>query len=128
MPKIDAIERHSDATDNGRLPIVYYTALDREIDIDAEERGWEPSELRKASEMAVRTRHHEAEITHESHKACGRQPDIWELSLGNISVAYTIEPHAVVIRGYVWEFDPESLDEHEEAGRIYWEYEWTLPA
>lgn len=74
MRNPDATERPSDATQNGRLPIVYVTALDREVDIYAEERGWEPSELRKASEMAVRTRHQEAESRTSRIRPAGDSP------------------------------------------------------
>jgi hypothetical protein len=122
-------KKQDDATRCGRIhkPIVYDVALDRSFDGWAEECHWQPDELRRASEQAIRTRHDEAEIPDESYAARGRQPDIWHLSLGNVTVIYTIETHAVVIRGYCWDLDREPLDDFDGGGH-YCDYEWTLPA
>lgn len=122
MSNIQATQRQTNATRYGRgqKPIVYHIALGRSFDGWAEGCGMQADELRTASEQAILTRHHEAEITHESHRARGKQPDIWELSLGNVNVVYSIEPHAVVIRGYCWEPDPATDD----GGGFYHDLDW----
>ena len=73
-------------------PINYHPALDGEFDAWASDCGWDPESLRRASETAIRSRHHEAIIEHESHKACGNQPNIFTLFLGSLGVVYTVEP------------------------------------
>lgn len=122
MPKTT---KRNDVTRRGRTlrPIIYKTSLDRMFDGWAEDCGWQQDKLRTASEQAIRTRHHEAEIIDESYGARGKLPDIWELSLGNVNVVYTVEPHAVVIRGYHWEPDPETG----HGGGYYCETAWHMP-
>ena len=82
--------------------------------------GGEPAKLIEATEAGIHTRHHEAIIEHESHRARGPQPDIFTLELGSVWVHYTLEPHPVV-RGYGW--DP--VDEHDSGGFLSWEFSWT---
>ena len=107
-------------------PITYHWILADSFDAWAAECGWESNRLRRASEKAIRSRHHEARIEHEAHRARGRQPDIWTLSLGLVNVIYTIEPEATVIRGYKWELDREPLDDF-DGGGCYTEFTWDLP-
>ena len=107
-------------------PITYHEVLDETFDGWATECGWEPHRLRQASEKAIRTRHHEARIDHDAHRARGWQPDIWTLSLGSVDVIYTVEPEAVVIRGYIWDLDREPLDDF-DGGGCYTEFAWNLP-
>ena len=104
-------------------PISYYLALDAAFDGWASDCGWEPQSLRRASEQAIRSRHHDAVIAHESDKARGNQPDIFTLSLGSVDVIYTVEPREVVIRGYGWEIDHEPLDDY-DGGGFYAEASW----
>jgi hypothetical protein len=106
--------------------ITYDKGFDDTFDGWAAECGWEPKSLRRASEKAIRTRHHEATHRHEANKARGRQPDIWHLSLGTVWVIYTVEPHAVVVRGYAWDLDRKPLDAFDGGGH-YCDFEWSLP-
>jgi len=96
------------------LPITHDKFHDHEFDAFASECGSNPNVLREATETAIRTRHHEARIDDPSHRANGRQPGILTLSLGlprSVQVVYTVEPHAVVIRGYSWDIVGEPRDD-----------------
>ena len=111
------------------LPITYDITVNGEFDGWATWCGTTPSRLRKATEQSLRTRQHEAFIEHESHKARGRQPNIYTLDLGLtpwVEVFYTIEPHAIVVRGYAWEISGEPLDDR-GCGYFYSDNEWHLP-
>ena len=99
-----------------RKPIVFHPVLNDQFADWAAACNWHPRLLRKATEKAIRTRHQEATIKHESHRAKGRQPDIWTLSLGSVEVIYTVQPHAVVIRGYGWDLHREPLDDFDGGG------------
>ena len=92
-------------------PITYYPVIEEEYDNWAEACGRDPEYLRQATEKAIRTRHHEAIIMFESHKAHGNQPDIFTLSLGSVDVIYTVEPSEVMIRGYCGDVEGEPLDD-----------------
>ena len=48
-------------------------------------------------------------------QARGRQPDVWELDFGKARIIYTVEPHAIVIRGYLW----EPLDDYDGGGYFH---------
>ena len=97
-------------------PISYHPAL-LEAFVDwASGCGWQPQSLKRESERAIRRRHHEANIEHESHKARGNQPDIFTLSLGSVDVIYTVEPREVMIRGYGWEINRKPLDDFDGGG------------
>ena len=104
---------HHDITNK---PISYYPALNESFEDWASACGWKPQALRQATEQAVRTRHAEARIDHESHKAGDGQPDIVTLSLGSVDVFYTVEHVEIVIRGYGWEIDREPLDDFDGGG------------
>lgn len=107
--------------------IEYHRAVDSAFEGWAEECRWNPTELRRASETAIRERHSQAVIEHETHRAHGRQPDIFQLDLGSsVQVIYTVEPHGVVIRGYCHEIQGEPRDDF-DGGGFYSEYEWSLP-
>ena len=123
-------ERTQSGTPNSRYqvtdkPITYYPSLNREFDGCASACGWDPQSLRRASEQAIRNRHHEAIIEHESHKARGIQPDIFSLSFGSVNVYYTVEPLEIVIRGYGYEIDHEPLDDF-DGGGFYADNAWSL--
>jgi hypothetical protein len=105
------------------IPISYHLALDEAFDDWAVACGWEPQPLRHASEQAIRSRHHDAVISHECYKARGNHPDVFTLSLGSVEVIYTVEPREVVIRGYGWEIDHEPLDDY-DGGGFYSEASW----
>ena len=104
-------------------PISYHPTLDRAFDGWASECGWDSQSLRLASEQAIRSRHHEAIIEHETNKARGNQPDIFTLSLASVDVYYTMEPVEVMIRGYGWEIDHEPLGDL-DGGGFYAEASW----
>jgi hypothetical protein len=105
-------------------PITYHPGVDDSFDCWASECGWSPQSLRQASEQAIRTRHEEAVIQHEWHRANGNQPDIFTLSLGSVDVIYTVETHKVVIRGYGWEIDHPPLDDF-DGGGFYADFSWS---
>lgn len=108
-----------------RLPITIHYMLDSQYDCWAKDCKQSPQQLRQMSEEAIRTRHHEAKIE-DGHEADGRQPDILTLQLGTIEMFYTIETHAVVIRGYGWELDREPLDDF-DGGGFFCDNHWHLP-
>jgi hypothetical protein len=56
-------------------------------------------------------------------KAIGKHPDVYELGLGSLRVYYTVEPHAIVVRGYSPNLPDHQLDEI-FAGGIYTECDW----
>lgn len=108
------------------LPITYHSVLEESFGDWARTMGLMPALLRKVSELAIRRSHHEAFIEDESREARGRQPDIFTLWIDPFKLYYTIEPHAVVIRGYGWDIKGEPLDDF-DGGGLYCEYEWSLP-
>lgn len=107
-------------------PVAYHPCLDDTFDCWAAECGYEPLELRRVTEHAVRTRHREALITDETRKPRGRQPAVWELDLGRVRVIYTVERHAVVIRGYCWDIPSPPRDDF-DGGGYFPEFDWHLP-
>ena len=104
-------------------PISYYPRLNDAFDGWAADCGWDVLSLRRASEHAIRSRHHDALIERKSHRARGNQPDIFTLSLGSVDVIYTVELLEVMIRGYGWEIDGEPLDDY-DGGGFYAEVSW----
>ena len=106
--------------------ITYHPCLARTFDGWAADCGQKPQTLRKMTECAIRTRHQEARIDHISERANGRQPDVYCLDLNRIQVYYTIELHAVVVRGYAWELNYEPRDDFEGGGFIC-DAAWHLP-
>lgn len=107
-------------------PISYHPALTDAFDEWLSDCGWKPQSLRRASERAIRNRHHEATIKHEANKARGNQPDIFTLSLGSVDVYYTVHPAEVVIRGYGWKIDYEPLGDF-DGGGFYADASWSRP-
>jgi len=105
-------------------PITYYPAVEEEYDNWAVACGCDPEYLRQASEEAIRTRHHEAIIVYETHRAHGNQPDIFTLSLGSVDVIYTVEPSEVMIRGYGGDVEGEPLDDV-SGGGFYVDASWS---
>lgn len=111
------------------LPIVYHHALEETFDGHALDCGWKPARLRAASEKAIRTRHHRARIEHESHRANGLQPNVYNLRLGvlrRVRVYYTVERAAVVIRGYGWHV-ANPLDDW-DGGGFFCDNAWLFPS
>lgn len=107
-------------------PISYHPALTDALDDWLSDCGWKPHSLRRASEQAIRSRHHEAIIEHEANRARGNQPDIFSLSLGSANVYYTVESVELVIRGYGWEIDHEPLGDL-DGGGFYADASWSRP-
>lgn len=106
------------------LPITYYPAVRKDYRDGIPALGWEPMLLWEASEAAIRSRHAEAFIADRTHAARGRQPAIYSLELERLTLRYTVEPQAVVIRGYSWKVAGEEQGE----GGVYTEYEWYRDA
>lgn len=103
--------------------IAYFFGLEEELPALAAEIGISPERLRALTETAVRTRRDAAYFSHESHRATGRQPDIFTLDLGPAVMFFTVESHAVVIRGYGYEIDREPLDDR-DGGYFYCDADW----
>ncbi len=104
-------------------PIRYHPAISESFDDWASACGWQTQALKRASEFAIRNRHHEAKIEHESHRARDTRPDIFTLSLDSVCVYYTVESDHVMIRGYGWEIDHEPFDDY-DGGGFYAETSW----
>lgn len=68
-------------------------------------RGWESTELHLKTIHEISTKHHLATI--EPAKLPAGHREIFCLPVNRyICVYYTVEPHAVVVRGYNWESTP----------------------
>lgn len=108
-------------------PITFHPQLDRDIGKWAQHCDWEPRDLMEVSELAIRRCHSVATIGHESERARGRQPNIFRLYIdgGTTQVVYSVEDHAVVIRGYAWRnaHDPPGVWN----GGFYDDVEWSHP-
>lgn len=122
---LNAIPRTTTTLECASVPenITYQHALVEELGIFAEQFGYSVDELRELSETAIRTRWHEAYIEHVAYRANGRQPDVWTLRLGPNYVYFTVELHAVVIRGYGYDIDHEPLDDR-DGGYFYCDNAW----
>lgn len=107
---------------NNDKPVIYDPGVEIHINYWAAECGCALAELRQLSEQAIRTSHDQATL-HD--QARGRQPAIWELDFGKGRVVYTVEPRAVVIRGYHYDVPGEPLDEC-DGGGYFCDYEWCL--
>lgn len=109
------------------MPITFHPKLDRDIGEWARKCEWEPPDLMEESELAIRRRHNEATTGYESEQARGRQPSIFRLYIddGTTQVVYSVEDHAVVIRGYAWRnaHDPPGVWD----GGFYADAEWSHP-
>lgn len=99
-----------------KLPIIYHDALEQAYGGWAAEIGEKPLRLRRLTEDAIRTRHHEAQIRHDSLRATERRPDIYELPLDSCVVYFSIEADAVMVRGYGWDTPREPLDDFDGGG------------
>lgn len=108
------------------LTIAFHTNVDDVLRDCARLLGWRTERLREATKTAIRSRHHEAILARESHRANGRQPDIYQLSIGTGYVYYTVEPQMVVVCGYGWDIPGEPLDDLDGGGFVT-EYAWSLP-
>lgn len=110
------------------FPIQYCFSLD-----DLE--GWAEScrcsrdELVNATELGLRFRRHNAFVAPRNRRS-QYQPDVFTLSLGvgqSATVFYTIESHAIVVRGFGWEIVGEPLDDS-DGGSYHCDYEWIALA
>jgi hypothetical protein len=102
--------------------ITFHEVLEDLFDGWASACGWEPDALRLATTSAIRRRHRDAIIEHEANRARGRQPDVWTLDLGGVRVIYTVEPKAVMVRGYTWDVTETSAPD--DGGGHYTECDW----
>jgi hypothetical protein len=100
------------------LPAIYHPGV--EIDYWAGFYGSSPGQLRSDTQSIIRACHRAALF---DFKASGKQPDVYELGLGSLRVYYTVESHAIVVRGYSPNLPPHQLDEA-FAGGIYTEFDW----
>lgn len=105
------------------LPITYYIALDHALGCWLEEWELDGTWLRTATETAIRTRHHDA-VIEEHHKAhhdpvAHRDlPDIFTICLGPVVAYYSIEPTAIMVRGYGRDL-PDDADIHADGGACF---------
>ncbi len=106
------------------LPIEYHLAVKECFWELAADLALPPHLFWKHTEEVIRTRHAEAFIEHESHRARGQQPDIFTLKLSErIWVVYTVEAGRVVVRGYGQQLDHEPLDDF-DGGFFFWDAAW----
>lgn len=99
-----------------KLPIIYHEALEQAYDDWATEIGEKPLRLRQLTEDAIRTRHHDARIQHDSLRATEQRSDIYELPLDSYVVYFSIDADAVMVRGYGWDIPREPLDDFDGGG------------
>jgi hypothetical protein len=103
--------------------VMYYPGLEDELPGIAEEIGFSADRLRRLSEMALRTRRHEAYIEHKSNMPFGRRPAVFTINLGRAWMYFTVEREVVLIRGYGWDIDHEPLHDG-DGGGFYCDY-WS---
>lgn len=104
-------------------PIVFAPPLDFYLDGWAVESGWKPRLLRQEIRRSIRNRHHEATLEPDRYKHSPRQPDTYHLAIGSCEITYTIEPDAIVVRGYGWPIDREPLDDM-DGGAFFLDNSW----
>lgn len=95
--------------------IRYHSGVDGALEGWAQACGRDPEELRSASEMAIRSRHHDS-IVEAGHEADDQRPDVFTLTFDNLQVFYSLEGGHVLIRGYGYEADGEPADDFEGGG------------
>ncbi len=106
------------------LPIEYHIAVKEWFGELAADLALPPHLFWRQTEEEIRTRHAEAFIEHESHRACGKQPDIFTFKLSDrICVVYTVETDRVVVRGYGHQLDHAPLDDF-DGGFFFWDAAW----
>lgn len=121
MPKPKRLTKpiHTLARPCVSLPIIYHDGLG-DLHWESKSVGWSVGRLRKAGEKAIRTRHREAFIEHESHKA--HPSPFYCLTLSrtrSVRTYFTVEQHSIVIRGYAWDVTGEPKDEY-DGGVVCW--------
>jgi hypothetical protein len=102
------------------LRVIYHHGLTDEIHDWSAMVGWSTALLRLKTEAAIRDCHHAALI---QSRAVGRHPDVYGLGLGPLIVCYTVEPEAVVVRGYAPNLPVDQVEE-EIAGHYFCEFSW----
>jgi hypothetical protein len=100
------------------LSAIYHPGV--EINYWAGFYGSSPCQLRRDTESMIRTCHQAALF---DFKATGKHPDVYELGLSSLRVYYTVEPHAIVVRGYSPNLADHQLEET-FAGGIYADFDW----
>ncbi len=103
--------------------LVYDSVLEQDLPAFAMEIGHSLKSLRNATKTAIHNRIDDAYIEHESDRGRGSHPDILTLDIGKARVHFTIEAHAVVVRGYSYDIDHEPLDER-DGGFFYVDDAW----
>jgi len=98
------------------LPITFHYAVEQLFEAYAEGVGLKPDRLRQTTLKAIRTHHREAIIEHPCQRGDELGPDCYTLRRESFSIYFSIEPHAVVVRGYGWEIDGEPLDDFDGGG------------
>jgi len=91
--------------------------------------GTNPVSLWNAVKTALLTRQDEATFQRPSHKASGRQPNIFNLTLNlprSVSVYYTVEQDTIIVRGFAYDTLGEPRDDF-DGGGFYSEFEWGCP-
>lgn len=105
------------------LPVTYFPGLETDIECWAEEIGWHTDTLRQAAESVVRNSHHAATIT---CKAIGSAPEVYQLGIESLLVFYTVEPLAIVVRGFALNL-PDYQTPDNLAGRYFCDSDWGVP-
>lgn len=93
----------------------YHSCVDDALEGWAEACGLDREELRRASEVAIRSCHQDS-IIEAGHEADGRRPDVFTLTFNDLRVYYSLEVGQVLIRGYGYEIDGEPADDFDGGG------------
>ncbi len=110
------------------FPVEYYFGLE-DLQNWANRCDCSREELINATEQSLRFRRHEA-VVEPRNRRDQYQPDVFTLLLGvgnGVAVFYTIESHAVVVRGFGWEIVGAPLDDH-DGGFFYLDNKWVVMA
>lgn len=109
--------RMKDYLDLAMLPIDFHPAVSSHVEAWAMYCGVPSSKLCRSTEHQIRTRHHEAvKDDFSRYEQNGFPIDIFGLPVGSGLAHYSIEPTAIVVRGYSWKIIGEPLDNHDGGG------------
>ena len=106
-----------------RVDVLYDYGVDVEIIYWADSVRCGVDQLRGRVRTVIRNCHHAALI---ESQALGSQPEVYGLGIGSLKVFYTVETHAVVVRGFAPNLPHDQVEE-EIAGGFYGDSKWNLP-
>lgn len=123
------ISRRKDLERASRLPIRYHEFIEPLANWFAEQQECSIRDLRDRCERAIRDCPTTAYVRRDEDRGFGPQPNVFALELDSSRdfwAYFTVEEHAVVIRGFGRESPPEPHDEW-AFGWYFCETEWNWP-